>query len=1379
MNEFRQALEAFLAGRIDLEAVKRELKSSLARQPQLAAAHGAYVEALYRGNRIAGEAYLALAQMVRAAGETDKTIFRTPRRPDAAGPHTAGADAAGQSDSAADRTRFRMPSAPPAPSAKPTAPPADATQLRARPAPGTSAVGAPAPLAVPAGADPSWSPTTGTGTGSHTGSPTGSTGGPFTGTGPHTGPSTWSDPNRWGGGRTVALVVGSVLKERFVLEEELGRGGMGIVFKARDMRMEEAQDRHPFVAVKILNEEFKRHPESLKALQREFRKAQSLAHPNVITVGDFDRDGGNVFMTMELLEGEALDRVIKRVRGSGLEKKEALRLTRDICRAMAYAHERGVVHSDFKPANAFLTREGTVKVFDFGIARAARRSDQVTGTVTLFDASTLGALTPAYASCEMIEGLDPDVRDDVYAIACVAYELLTGKHPFDRKSALQARDAKLVPDRPQGLSRTQWRALHRGLAFSRDQRSATAIELLNGLLPLKRSPAVYVGAGAAILAAVVVAAVVVPGQIERYREQRWLVALRSGTAARVETVLPVLDSMSRDSRDAILADRDARGGLITYYDGLIRRSESRGDYDIADESAKRLLRYLPDYADAQRISERVTSDINDEIKRQSDRFDRDLAQGRLIPAQGAENIEAVLAAVRRIDPKHPLLHDPRLPGAFAAQTRLALQGSNPALAQQLISSGLELAPSDPSLRDLRDQVRTTVLAQQRATEVANLERSLTALLATRPALSAFGSHRNEMTQLRTDAPGSAVLARVQQYAQGEIERQVRDLAGRHGYANAQSLLARYADLASAAFIEGQREQVDNARLASQNKAADEARLREQRVAQLKGSLDALVRRGPGDDATSWDANVRDEEGKLSAYLAASDPYFAQVRTATAAAYLQKTDQLLQAQRLTEAGAMLERARAYGPQPAQMAREEQLLATARVQQATQAKARERLAQIQALEQKLLDEARANTVNDALVSLASLKQSLPANDAFLTKDAPNAIGRSYLRLASNAARDGRFDEAASLTGKGRAAVPGYTALASAQQRFERYASLDREMASVSAASAGRVRSEIDSAARLAPDEAGALRQNLARALVTRVRAIADPSAAEPLKAVARSLFPDDALVARAFPVARAAPASRTAPRAPVSARTEAQAPRAPVTAGPLVARVTEPRKPAPIPAPVPAPAARPTSLHDCRNPELLGMGANPRASCWDEIAGGRGPLLVVVPAPPNGHPFAIGRYELSNSEFARYCTATGKCRPNTLTPDLPVTSISLQEAQSYLTWLSRETGAVYRLPSSTEWLYAAEAGAAGGGHQDANCEKPGVSVSMLPVSSGAHNAWGLYNFDGNAQEWVRSAGAVQARGGAYTDSFSQCTPEKVRAQSGAPDAITGFRVLREVK
>ncbi|MGH8258393.1 MAG: formylglycine-generating enzyme family protein, partial [Steroidobacteraceae bacterium] len=221
------------------------------------------------------------------------------------------------------------------------------------------------------------------------------------------------------------------------------------------------------------------------------------------------------------------------------------------------------------------------------------------------------------------------------------------------------------------------------------------------------------------------------------------------------------------------------------------------------------------------------------------------------------------------------------------------------------------------------------------------------------------------------------------------------------------------------------------------------------------------------------------------------------------------------------------------------------------------------------------------------------------------------------------------------------------------------------------------------------------------------------------------------------------------------------------------------PKPVAVPVPVPAHRPTSIHDCGNPELVGTGANSRASCWDDFGGGRGPVLVVVPAPPGGKSFAIGRYEVSNADFARYCDATRQCKVSAAAPGMPVTSVSIQEAQSYLAWLSRQSGATYRLPTPGEWTYAADAGTPGGEHHDANCEKPGVAATLLPIRSGEHNKWGLYNYVGNVQEWVRDGSGLTARGGDYTDSFSQCSPATSRPQSGAPDAATGFRVLRELK
>jgi serine/threonine protein kinase len=277
--------------------------------------------------------------------------------------------------------------------------------------------------------------------------------------------------------------VGSVLKERFVLEEIIARGGMGVIYKARDLRKEEFKDRKPYVAVKLLGEDCNSNPDFLIALQRETKKAQKLAHPNIVTVYDFDCDGDTFYMTMEYLVGQTLDEFIKKNRAQSLKKKTSLSIIEGMAQGLAYAHKNGIVHCDFKPGNVFLCKDGTVKILDFGIARAAKYPDKqsVDTTATMFDAGMFGALTPSYASCEMLEGDDPDPRDDIYALACVSYELLKGKHPYDKKKATVARNKHMKPDRVKGLSTQQWKGLLQGLAFKRKHRTASVDQFLHDI----------------------------------------------------------------------------------------------------------------------------------------------------------------------------------------------------------------------------------------------------------------------------------------------------------------------------------------------------------------------------------------------------------------------------------------------------------------------------------------------------------------------------------------------------------------------------------------------------------------------------------------------------------------------------------------------------------------------------------------------------------------------------------------------------------------------------------------------------------------------------------------------------------------------------------
>lgn len=278
---------------------------------------------------------------------------------------------------------------------------------------------------------------------------------------------------------------GDIINKRFVIERVLGEGGMGTVFKAVDRRQLEAKSPNPFVALKLLSHDFRRHPEAYRTLERETRKAQILAHPNIVTVFDFDRDGRLAYMTMELLEGAPLSSLINS-HGASMDWDTAEPIIRGVGAALSYAHEQGIVHADIKPGNIFFTNDSRAKLLDFGIAQAFRESAPSSQGDAAADGSIGGALTPAFASTEMLEGMPAAPKDDIYAFACIIYEMLAGRHPFDGRTAseAEANDETVAPIA--ALSKKQNAALARGLAFRRENRPDTMRSFLEGLIDVKR-----------------------------------------------------------------------------------------------------------------------------------------------------------------------------------------------------------------------------------------------------------------------------------------------------------------------------------------------------------------------------------------------------------------------------------------------------------------------------------------------------------------------------------------------------------------------------------------------------------------------------------------------------------------------------------------------------------------------------------------------------------------------------------------------------------------------------------------------------------------------------------------------------------------------------
>ncbi len=271
--------------------------------------------------------------------------------------------------------------------------------------------------------------------------------------------------------------VGDILQGRFSLVALIGEGGMSRVFKAIDLRRVEAGAADPYVAVKVLTEPFGEYFGSIVALQRETHKLQSLTHPNIVRVIDCDRDGRTVFMTMEYLPGESLQKKLRAPGAAGLSAATAVAIVGTIGQALEYAHRNHIVHGDLKPGNVIVTDKGVVKVIDFGMARFIARPDEPLPSEPS-GKSTPKAVTPRYASPEMVAGHDPEPADDVYALACIAYETLSGRHPFGRHSDPRARDPQARPPRPRGMRRQHHAALVNALAFDRRRRTPSVQRFL-------------------------------------------------------------------------------------------------------------------------------------------------------------------------------------------------------------------------------------------------------------------------------------------------------------------------------------------------------------------------------------------------------------------------------------------------------------------------------------------------------------------------------------------------------------------------------------------------------------------------------------------------------------------------------------------------------------------------------------------------------------------------------------------------------------------------------------------------------------------------------------------------------------------------------------
>jgi serine/threonine protein kinase/tetratricopeptide (TPR) repeat protein len=273
------------------------------------------------------------------------------------------------------------------------------------------------------------------------------------------------------------LSPGTTFARRYQVIEELGRGGMGRVYKVFDTEVREK------LALKLLNPEIAADEQTIERFRNELKLARTISHRNICRMHDLGREEGAYYITMEYVPGEDLKSFIHRV--GALPIGKAVTVARQVCEGLAEAHRVGVVHRDLKPQNIMIDRDGNARIMDFGIARSVRAKG-ITGANMMIG-------TPEYMSPEQVDGKEADARSDIYSLGIVLFEMLTGRLPFEgdtplavavkQKSEPAADPARINPQIPEDLSRAVLKCLEK----SKDRRYQSVDELSADLAKVEKA----------------------------------------------------------------------------------------------------------------------------------------------------------------------------------------------------------------------------------------------------------------------------------------------------------------------------------------------------------------------------------------------------------------------------------------------------------------------------------------------------------------------------------------------------------------------------------------------------------------------------------------------------------------------------------------------------------------------------------------------------------------------------------------------------------------------------------------------------------------------------------------------------------------------------
>ncbi|HEY8537234.1 MAG TPA: serine/threonine-protein kinase [Steroidobacteraceae bacterium] len=272
------------------------------------------------------------------------------------------------------------------------------------------------------------------------------------------------------------LPLGTVINDRYRLITHLGAGGIGQVFDAIDL----SQPGEAHITLKIVAVNLKHQPSAFEALQAAVRRTMQLNHPNIVRIYDIDRFEDRVFITMEPLRGRWLSAIVREARNKGMPYGSAWPIIEGIANGLAHAHAHGVVHSDLSPHAIFVCEDGTAKIMGFGLVHAVPASNE---SLDVLDTLTLRAYTEAYTADAWAQQGEPHPADDLYPLGVIAYEMLTGAHPFGRCSLSVARQKGLTCAPIRGLNRRARKLIEKCLSFERNVRPKDAHSFLRRMRP--------------------------------------------------------------------------------------------------------------------------------------------------------------------------------------------------------------------------------------------------------------------------------------------------------------------------------------------------------------------------------------------------------------------------------------------------------------------------------------------------------------------------------------------------------------------------------------------------------------------------------------------------------------------------------------------------------------------------------------------------------------------------------------------------------------------------------------------------------------------------------------------------------------------------------